>query len=804
MKKFVCIHGHFYQPPRENPWLEEVELQDSAAPYHDWNERITAECYEPNTASRIVNDENHIMDIVNNFSKISFNVGPTLHSWLERHRPEVSESIIAADKASRDRFGGHGCAIAQVYNHMIMPLATRRDKVTQAYWGIVDFEKRFGRYPEGMWLPETAVDIETLEVLAELKIQFTILAPRQARRIKDMRRGAAWHDTNGLIDTTMPYRCELPSGKSIAVFFYDGAISQDLAFNSLLVNGEAFAHRLLSAFGNKEEPQLVHVATDGETYGHHHRYGDMALSYCLHSIESTADVRLTNYAEFLGLHPPTHVVELWENSSWSCIHGVERWRENCGCNSGRKGWTQSWRKPLREGFNVVRDTLAPLYEREMSAYVADPWRARNGYIEVIGDRSRENVKRFLSRHTLRELSHEETVKVLKLLEMQRNCLLMFTSCGWFFDEISGIETTQVLRYAAEASQYAEELFGINLEQQLVEALVRAPSNVLENGGKAYELYVRSNRLDLLRVGAHYAIASLFTEHKPRSSLFCYSVETEAYRVLDAGKTKVTVGRIGISSDLTWDRSVISFAALHLGDQIVGGGVRPYMGQEAFTQMEAEIIDEFEKGHMTAILQLMVNYFGSNNYSVWHLFRDEQRRVLSKILQDPMQKISLSLRRVYDDNGGLMSLLQTMHHPIPDQFISAATHVLNEDVKNSFEQEPLDVKSLENAVQQIHKWSLQVHREELRYRVSGWVNGQMATLKSQPLHVPALHSIHKVLELVDGLQLELDLWKAQNAYFTIGAQVLSKQKQKAESGHQSARVWLESYARLGTALKVSVT
>jgi alpha-amylase/alpha-mannosidase (GH57 family) len=803
MKKFVCIHGHFYQPPRENPWLEEVEVQDSAAPYHDWNERITAECYEPNTASRIVNAKGHIIDIINNFAKISFNIGPTLHAWLARHRPEVSDAIVAADKLSREKFAGHGGAIAQVYNHMIMPLATRRDKFTQAYWGIVDFEKRFGRYPEGMWLPETAVDIETLEVLAELRIQFAILAPHQAHRVRAMREDAPWEDASQGVDTTMPYRCDLPSGKSLALFFYDGAISHDLAFNHLLNSGEEFAGRLKGAFRNDDVPQLVHVATDGETYGHHHRYGDMALSYCLNAIELSPDVALTNYGEFLSRFPPTHTVEVLENSSWSCVHGIERWRANCGCNSGRQGWTQAWRKPLREGLDRLRDTLAPRYEEAMTPFVADPWRARNDYIEVISNRSRESVKRFLSRHLVRDLSHDETVKVLKLLEMQRDCMLMFTSCAWFFDEISGIETTQVLRYAAEASQFAEELFGVNAEQELIDTLAQAPSNTVENGAQAYEKYVRVTRLDLLRVGAHYAIASLFTDHTPRSGLFCYTIEAEAYQAREAGKAKITVGRVRVSSDLTLENSVISFAALHLGDQNVNGGVRPFMGEDAFAQMQADIMQEFDKGHMTAVLQMMVKHFGTNNYSVWHLFRDEQRRVLHKILQTPMQNISRSLRQVYEENSGLMSLLQAMHHPIPEQFLSAATHVVNENLERLFEDKTVDVNVLESLVQQITKWSLQIHREALRYKISGWVNARVEDIGNQPLDTQAIQTIRRMIETVEALHLELDLWKAQNAYFTMGVRVRPEQDQRAASGDQNAQTWLEAYARLGTVLKVAV-
>src|SRR5712691_27573 len=319
--RFVCIHGHFYQPPRENPWLEAVETQDSAHPYHDWNERITVECYEPNATARILDALDRIVRIVNNYASISFNFGPTLLSWLETNAAPTYQSIIEADRVSHERLSGHGNAIAQAYNHIILPLANDRDKRTQVRWGVRDFEFRFGRKPEGMWLPETAVDIDSLEALAAEGILFTILEPQQGKV------------ANGTLDPKLPYRCSLPSGRSIAIFFYDGPISRGVAFEKLLARGENFAHRLVSAFSDaRKHPQLVNIATDGETYGHHHRYGDMALAYALHYIEEKKLARIANYGEFLATHPPTHEVEIAEETSWSCSHGVERWRSDCGCS----------------------------------------------------------------------------------------------------------------------------------------------------------------------------------------------------------------------------------------------------------------------------------------------------------------------------------------------------------------------------------------------------------------------------------------------------------------------------------------
>src|SRR3954464_4505156 len=389
MGKHVCVHCQVYQPPRENPWLEAVELQDSAYHGHDWNERITAECYAPNAASRILDPQDRIVEILNNYAHISFNFGPTLLSWLEAYAPDTYRCILEADAASQERFGGHGSALAQAYNHMIMPLATRRDKITQVLWGIRDFQHRFGRDPRGMWLPECAVDNETLEVLADLGIQFTVLAPRQAARVRPLG-GGEWQEVAASgIDPSRAYRAKLPNGKNIVLFFYDGPISQAVAFEGLLSNGYRFADRLLGGLSDERTwPQLMHIATDGETYGHHHKYGEMALSFALDHIEKSGPAKLTNYAQFLEQHPPECEVEIVANSSWSCAHGVERWRADCGCNSGMKpAWKQEWRGPLRQALDWLRDELAAPYEKDARALLRDPWAARDEYASVVLDRS---------------------------------------------------------------------------------------------------------------------------------------------------------------------------------------------------------------------------------------------------------------------------------------------------------------------------------------------------------------------------------------------------------------------------------
>ncbi|OGW84787.1 MAG: hypothetical protein A3C35_05715 [Omnitrophica bacterium RIFCSPHIGHO2_02_FULL_46_11] len=497
----LCVHGHFYQPPRENPWTGEVELQESAAPYHDWNERIHHECYLPNTKAKVLDEQGNLVKTVNNFEKISFNIGPTLFSWLEIKHPRTYHAILKAEEASRAMHHGHGNAIAQVYNHMIMPLATRRDKVTQTKWGIYEFKHRFGREAEGIWLPETACNEETLEVLIEEGVKFTILAPRQAEAIRTSHDGK-WHDvSSGTINTKVPYRHYLKKdhAKFINLFFYDGPIAQEVAFGSLAFEARHFADRLEGALAKGHvQHQLIHLATDGETFGHHKAFGERALAYLLEVEAPIRKMSIVNYAEFLGKNPPTSAVRLkegehGEGTSWSCAHGVKRWKDHCGCRGeGPSEWTQHWRKPLRDSLDWLREELITVYEREASRYLKDIWQARDGYIKLILDSSEKSRWEFFEQHAIRRLSKEEVASSLQLLEMQKYAMLMYTSCGWFFTELSGIETVQILQYAARAMELARNITQQSFEEEFLKRLSEAKSNVAEykNGRGVYEKLVK--------------------------------------------------------------------------------------------------------------------------------------------------------------------------------------------------------------------------------------------------------------------------------------------------------------------------
>jgi alpha-amylase/alpha-mannosidase (GH57 family) len=806
MNRYICIHGHFYQPPRENPWLEEVEMQDSAYPYHDWNERITAECYAPNTASRLLEPGGRIIDIVNNYSKISFNFGPTLLSWMERHSPDVHRAIVEADRQSRKNFSGHGSALAQVYNHMIMPLANARDKRTQVAWGVRDFEHRFGRRPEGMWLAETAVDLETLDIMAEHEILFTVLAPRQARRVKRMAGGRWRNVSDARVDPKMAYLCRLPSGRAINLFFYDGPISQDIAFGGLLTSGETFANRLLSAFSEDAgQPQLVHIATDGETYGHHHRHGDMALAYCLHHIESNELARLTVYGEHLERFPPTHEVEIIENTSWSCAHGVDRWHSHCGCNTGREGWAQEWRAPLREALDWLRDELVAVYEKEISPHVRDPWAARDDYIDVILNRSAENVEIFLSAVAARELSKEEKVKTLRLLEMQRHAMLMYTSCGWFFDEISGIETTQVLQYAARAMQLAVKAAGADFEPRFVELIRRAPSNVEENqnGAEVYARFVKPAAVDLLRVGAHYGVSSLFKQYEETETIYPYTAQRESYDVGEAGRQRLAIGRAHMRSNITWDEKTISFAVLHFGDHNLIGGVRDFKGDEDFALMREEIKGAFSRSDTPEIIRLMDKHFESHNYSLWHLFRDEQRAVFSRILESTLSEVQVSFRQVYEHNYQIMQVMRELHNPIPKALMTAAEFTINSGLRAALESEETDLEHLRGQIEEARKWGVELDRTTLGFVANRKIDSLMRRLSDTPEQIPLLKEAASLVGLLGPLNLALDLWKAQNVHFSIARQLRQPMRERAEAGDLEAAEWLEHFDSLGSHLGVRI-
>jgi alpha-amylase/alpha-mannosidase (GH57 family) len=543
--KFFALHAHFYQPPRENPWTGRIDPQPSAWPFHDWNSRVARECYLPNACARVNDSSGRVLELANNYLHMNFNFGPTLFSWLEKAYPFYYEKVVRAARESRAATG-HSNAIAQAYNHMIMPLASFQDQLTQALWGIKDFEKRFGFRPEAMWLPETAASDSTLRLLVDLGMKYVILSPYQAEKVRHQD-SASWEDVStGEFDTTRPYIWydEMPGGhraknRSLTIFFYDGPLSKAAAFEGLTRDSGAFADRVEACFRQGHHGrQLVSMAVDGETFGHHHKFGDMTLAHAfLHELKKRG-IQTVNFGQYLEANPPQHEVRIkpgpdGEGTAWSCAHGVRRWKGGCDC--GREnGDNMSWRLPFRAAINSLRDAAADIFASEGAKFFRAPWEARNDYADLLLDRSPEAEEAFFARHASHPLAKSARARALELLEMQKNAMFMFTSCGWFFSDVSRIEAVQNLRYAARAAETMRDLGFENADRAFLSLLEMAHSNYPEAGDglKLYRRILADNQFarqkaaaltvaeSLLCGGDGYAPAVAADERTNRAGVLC--------------------------------------------------------------------------------------------------------------------------------------------------------------------------------------------------------------------------------------------------------------------------------------------
>jgi alpha-amylase/alpha-mannosidase (GH57 family) len=801
---YVCVHGHFYQPPRENPSLEAIEVQDSAYPYHDWNERVCSECYAPNALSRILDNEDRVIELVNNYEHISFNFGPTLLYWMEEKAPKVYAAIQQADQHSRDRFSGHGSAIAQGYNHIILPLANRRDLITQVKWGIRDFEHRFGRKPEGMWLPETAVNVETLDVLAEQGVLFTILAPRQAARVR-RKNGRKWVDVTGeRIDPSRAYTVLLPSRRSISVFFYDGPISQAVAFEGLLNDGQRFADRLMSGFSEARTwPQLVHIATDGESYGHHHHYGEMALTYALHHIEANNLAEVTNYGEFLEKFPPDHFVEIVPDTSWSCVHGIERWRSNCGCNSGGHGdWNQEWRAPLRNALDWLRDSLTPIFEQKGGALLKDPWAARDDYIRVILDRSNESLTSFFGVHASHPLEHDEQVRALRLLEMQRQTLLMYTSCGWFFDELSGLETVQVIHYAARAIGLAPECNRGEIESAFVERLRNAKSNLPEHGDGAaiYEKWVKPAYVDNERLAGHYAISSMFENYEAKSKIYCYEVDRSKFTIEADGKLRLGQGQANFCSLITRECAAFTFATVHLGEHNIIAGILP-TNQEQDEAAQKTLLEAFSRADTAEIIRVFDEAFHKHTFSLRSLFRDEQRKITGMILADSLASSSAAYRSIYESQAPLIRFLHDLSIPVPRALRTAAEIAINNQMQAAFDRPELDPRGIESSLKEAAAGQIRLDVEPLEFTIRKRLEREAEQSAQHLDSIENVRKLRQLVDLVDSLPFPVVLWEAQNVLFGPLTHALNGTNGFGKNGNVDSIALREEISQLSGRLKI---
>ena len=807
MDRYICIHGHFYQPPRENPWLEAVETQGSAYPFHDWNARISAECYAANAASRILNADGQIEAIVNNYSNISFNFGPTLLMWLQGQDPATYAAILAADKASQERFSGHGSAMAQVYNHIIMPLADTRDKYTQIRWGIRDFTVRFGRAPEGMWLAETAVDLPTLEALVDCGITYTVLSPFQAGSVRAMG-DEEWQDVSGgRIDPTRAYRQTLPSGRAIDLFFYDGPISKAIAFEDLLDSGERFAERLAGAFNDDRAwPQIVHIATDGETYGHHHKKGDMALAYALKYIEDQGIAKVTNYGEYLENCPPTQEVQIIERTAWSCVHGVERWNSDCGCNSGGyPQWNQEWRFPLRVALDWLRDALAPMYATEAGKFFADPWAVRDHYIEVILDRNAEWVSACLAEWAGRELTADEEVTALELLEMQRHALLMYTSCGWFFDELSGLETVQVIDYAGRAVQLAKRWLGDAVEAQFAEKLAAAQCNIKDfhDGQWIYDHWVTPTAISLQKVTAHYAMSDLFENYPAETDIYCYHVERGDHQIFSAGKARLVLGRARVTSHITHEADDFTFTALHFENHNLTGGVRAYLPDEEYAALVQDLSDAFDRSDMAETVRQLDANFPDGLYTLNQLFRDEQLKILEIILADERQEAEALNGGIYDRNVALLRVLSAQGLPPPDVLRFAAQTALAARLRRAIAAEPPNADEVRQLLREVALAGVAIDTAALAYQMGQRLNAIADAFRATPTNADQLRTFITATEVAEALPGAVDQWHAQNVFYDFLQHDAQDVLVQAEQGSEAALDWWEQFTHLGDLLGVHV-
>jgi len=737
---FLVVHGHFYQPPRDNPWLGIVERQDSARPFHDWNERIAAECYTPNAFARMLDDEGRIVSIVNNYELVSFNFGPTLLSWLEEHAPDTYRRILDADRRSVVT-RGFGNAIAQAYNHAILPLCNERDRRTQIRWGLHDFERRFGRRADAMWLPEAAVSMPTVEALLDEGLKFAILSPHQAAAARD---GADWFDVaSGSIDPTQPYRLHAPSGRALDLFFYDGPISSDIGFAGLLFSAASLVGRFSSALvADRGRDQLVHVATDGESYGHHTRWGERTLAYALAVEAPRRGFTVTNYAAYLAAHPPTAEVRLksgpnGEGTAWSCAHGVGRWTRDCGCSAGTPGFSQAWRAPLRRALDFVRDRAAALFESQAASLVRDPWGARDRYVAVLGDGDAGVARdRFLETERARPLDASERLRALRLFELQRYCQLMYTSCGWFFDELSGLEPTQVLRYANRALELHALLSGEELEPLFLARLAEARSNLRDyaDGADVYRRLVAPSRVAHERLAAQEAILSLFVP-RPRELVYGdYRVKRLGERRAGDARFGLVTGRIHLAWLPTGESNELCYAVLHIGAADVCCAVNPAAaaGKDAFEavwrqwpgQSIARLVRAIERG------------FGPAEYTMRDLLLEERHRVLGEVYGDLLKGVSEEYARLYDNHRHTMHLLGQAGLPIPEPLKQAAESVLGarfetEIARQRRSRDPARYRRAIKMAEDARERGLILHRSEAQRAFAEMLCDLLALLRTRP-------------------------------------------------------------------------
>lgn len=774
----LVIHGHFYQPPRENPWTDDIEHQPGAHPFPNWNERIARECYRPNAFARIVDNYGRVERIVNNYSLINFNFGATLLAWLERFHPDTYARILEADRASVFKRSGHGNAIAQGYHHSILPLCNERDMRTEIRWGMADFRRRFRREPESLWLPETACNDATLGALIDEGLKYVILSPFQAERVRPAGSEVWLSVIDGHLDTTVPYRYlhRDGSGRSLAIFFYDGQLAKAIAFDGLL----ASSHMLLDRFERSAPPAggegVVHAATDGESYGHHFKFGDRCLAYGLEVEAAARGFRVTNYGEFLAENAPEMEVELragvdGEGTAWSCAHGVGRWTRDCSCHaSAPEGWNQKWRAPLRAALNYVRDEAARVFEEQGAELFRQPWRARDAYVELLCDPQRGRRAEFLERQAGRRLSEAEEQRALTLLELQRSSLLMFTSCGWFFNDISGIETVQVLKYAARAMDFMGELQAKSPRAGFLELLADAESNIRKhgNGADIFHNLVEPARVTPQRIAASLAISSLVDKSEQDGEIAGHAFSLTDFRQEQHGRLALASGRLVLEVVSTGKRLNFAVAAMHVGDIDFYCVLKEFPGEAAFAEATEKLWSQFRTGSVPMLLRLMQEDFGPADFGLEHLLPAGRQRIYEIVFGRMVGRFSEQYEYLYEENRRNIEMLQGVGFHLPEELRAAAEFTVMRRLEHeiyNFEQQN-DRAAFREALKignEVARLGYRLDRTSMRRKFENLIEATVRACVGEP-QTENYEAALALIDLANKLSLHANLERAQEIVY----------------------------------------
>lgn len=775
--KAIVVHGHFYQPPRENPWTREVEREPGAEPFHNWNERIFHECYRANAYARVLDEQGRVEAIINNYRHLSFNFGPTLLSWMERHHPITYGRILEADRESAHARSGHGNAIAQAYNHCILPLCNERDRRTQIRWGLADFRNRFGRASEGMWLAETACNHETLDTLIEEQVGFTILSPYQAAKVRPFGQDE-WSDVSGgRIDPTLPYAYfhRDGSGRSIDIFFYDGPKSRAIAFEGLLGSSTRFIDHLVEH--QNGAGGMISVATDGESYGHHFSGGERCIAHALTHVAPERGIQVTNYGEHLEQSPPAHEVLIDEGpdglgSAWSCAHGVGRWFRDCGCHTGGlEGWTQAWRSPLRHALDLLRDELEPVFEDRGRDYFEDPWAARDDYVDVLleGPPSRAQ---FFARHAKRALSDDDRVAALELLETQHHAMLMYTSCGWFFSDISGIETQQILKYAGRALDYSQQAYPSDLRDRFLDQLSEARSNRPHEGTGAdvFRRYVDPSRLSPKRIVANVAMSSLVEHVGDTGEIGGYAFRRREFAIRPHGRLRMGLGLVGLIDTFTERRHEFAAGALHIGGVDFYCVVKDLPSDAAFEAIAERLTSSFQSLSVPALLRLLADLLGPDEYGLEHLLPEAKEQISSMVLGDLVRRFSEQYANLYEDNQRTLDILQSAGFEVPRELRTAAEFTLSRrfEAEIRHQRESLDPAAYKRAIEMaeaVAEFGYKIDRSESSRTFESMISHAVQVALGRPTD-ETFNTALSLIDLAQRLYLDVHLGGAQEAVYLL--------------------------------------